>query len=136
MECDSEFYNASNDFLENEYPNMYFNFIIIGEFPSTWQGNTLEIKLVTLNVRSEEYIGVQKGFESTVKGNRIEKIERVQNPTLYTQYAARKKVMDQTNPPGTQNERRLYHGCAADIVQNVVHQGLNRTYARAGGKIF
>ena len=106
---------------------------ISGEFPSVWEGDTLDTTLVTLNSSSQEYAIVKQGFESTVKNRRIINIERVQNPMLYAQYAARKNLMDQTNPPGTVNERKLYHGCPGDVVQNIVHQGFNRSYAGRNG---
>ena len=108
---------------------------VVGKFPSTWEGNTLDTKLVTLSTSSHEYTTVKQGFESTVKGRKIIRMERVQNHTLYAQYAARKNLMDQTNPPGTVNERKLYHGCPGHAVQGIVHQGLNRMFAgRAVGK--
>lgn len=108
---------------------------MLGEFPSTWEGNTLDTKLVKLSTSSHEYTIVKQGFESTVTNRKIIRIERVQNPTLYAQYAARKNLMDQTNPPGTVNERKLYHGCPGHAVQGIVHQGLNRSYAgKAAGK--
>ena len=91
--------------------------------------------MVLLDPKDEEYLDIKKGFDITVGGKRaISKIERIQNPTLYAQYAARKKLMDQTNPPKTMNERRLYHGCGGDVVQNIIHGGFNRSYAGKNGK--
>ena len=88
-----------------------------------------------LGSKDEEYINVKKGFESSIGGAKITiiKIERIQNPTLYAQYAARKKLMDRTNPPGTVNERRLYHGCGGDVVQSIIYGGFNRSYAGKNG---
>ena len=106
---------------------------ILGEFPSTWEGNTLDTKLIKLSTSSDEYKTVKQGFESTVTNRKIIKIERIQNPTLYAQYAARKNLMDQTNPPGIMNERKLYHACPGAAVKDIVHQGLNRSFA---GKAF
>ena len=109
---------------------------ISDEFPSTWRKDdeNPQIRVISLDAKSQEYINVKNGFDLTSGGARtIVKIERVQNPTLYAQYAARKKVMDQTNPPDTKNERRLYHGCGEDSIQSIIHGGFNRSYAGKNG---
>ena len=93
-----------------------------------------QTKLVQLGAKDSEYIEVIKEFEKTVPGKTILKLERVQNPTLYAQYAARKRLMDQTNPPGTTNERRLYHGCGPDVVEKIYHGGFNRSFCGKNGK--
>lgn len=114
-----------------------FTFSFLAEFPSTWgkyDDKNPQTKLVAIDTKDQEYVDIKNAFESTAGGKRtIIKIERVQNPTLYAQYAARKKLMDQTNPPGTVNERRLYHGCGGDVVQNIIHGGFNRSYAGKNG---
>ena len=110
---------------------------LLAEFPSTWGAydKNPQTKVVTLDPKDEEYVDVKNTFEtSSGRKGTIVKIERIQNPTLYAQYAARKKLMDQTNPSGTQNERRLYHGCAGDSVQGIIHGGFNRSYAGKNGK--
>ena len=114
------------------------HFVVIGEFPSTWgqYDDNPQTRVVKLDTKDQEYIDVKNGFETTIGRPRtIVKIERIQNPTLYAQYAARKKLMDRTNPPNTTNERRLYHGCAGDVVQQIIYGGFNRSYAGKNGKI-
>ena len=111
---------------------------LLAEFPSTWgqYDDNPQTKIVNLDPKDKEYIDVKKGFDATVGGPKtIVKIERIQNPTLYAQYAARKKLMDRTNPPKTMNERRLYHGCGGEVVQSIIHGGFNRSYAGKNGKI-
>ena len=115
----------------------FYALSFLDEFPSTWgkYDKNPQIKVVPLDPKAKEYIDVKNGFDLTIGGSNrtIVKIERIQNPTLYAQYAARKKLMDQTNPPGTMNERRLYHGCGGDVVQNIIHGGFNRSYAGKNG---
>ena len=109
---------------------------LLAEFPSTWgeYDKNPQTKVVTLDPKDKEYVDVKSAFETSFREKRtIVKIERIQNPTLYAQYAARKKIMDQTNPSGTQNERRLYHGTAGDCVQSIIHGGFNRNYAGKNG---
>ena len=111
--------------------------LFLDEFPSTWgkYDKNPQTKVILLDPWSREYIDVKNGFDSTIGETKrtIVKIERIQNPTLYAQYAARKKFMDQTNLPGTVNERRLYHGCPGDVVQNIIHGGFNRSFAGRNG---
>jgi poly [ADP-ribose] polymerase 10/14/15 len=64
---------------------------------------------------------------------RIQTIQRIQNPKLWSQYTARKKAMDRENPQGTKNERNLFHGCAVGAVEPINHTGFNRSYAGANG---
>ena len=40
--------------------------------------------------------------------------------------------MDKANP-GTGNERRLYHGCRPEVVQDIAHNGFNRIFAGLHG---
>jgi len=70
---------------------------------------------------------------STKKYNHIVKIERIQNSTLYTQYMARKRIMDQQNSPGIENEMELFHGCPSDVTDKISYQGFNRSFAGKNG---
>ena len=110
------------------------HFICLAEFPPTWGDNidkNPQTKVVQLSTNDSEYIKIKKGFEVTVSGKTIVKIERIQNPTLYAQYAARKRFMNQL---GTANEKRLYHGCGGDVVKNIYHGGFNRSFCGKNGK--
>ena len=66
--------------------------------------------------------------------NSIVKIQRIQNLVLYSQYAAKKKVMDDNNPGGQQNETKLFHGTKPDTCPKVNQQGFNRSFAGANGE--
>ena len=109
--------------------------------PDYWddmpQGVTLHI--VTLDSKSKEYQEVLQSFEATMQAgnsyNSIVQIQRIQNRVLYSQYAARKKVMDDDNPGDQQNERKLFHGTKYDTCPKVNQQGFNRSFAGANGKL-
>ena len=64
----------------------------------------------------------------------IVKIERIQNQKLYSQYIARKRAIDKTNPEGHKNELTLFHGCDGSVTDNINHEGLNRNYAGKNGE--
>ena len=120
--------------------------LLIAEFPPSWEvmpkdssGKDIMCHVVDLQQSDPEYQEVHKAFASTLPpaGGDIwkclVKIQRIQNPALYAQYAGRKKIMEKENPR-IQNERRLFHGCKGDVVKNIHHQGFNRSFAGANGK--
>ena len=65
---------------------------------------------------------------------RIQKIQRVQNPMLYSQYQAKKKEMEKQNPSGHKNEWLLWHGTQSSTCQKINTQGFNRSFAGHNGK--
>ena len=107
--------------------------------PTDFQtGKEVALHCVDLTVGSKEYSEVLQEFNKTmvpaaasvtptaVGGlqflqpasttyNKVVKIQRIQNPGLYTQYFAKKKDMNKHNPPGHRNEWRLFHGTPAYI---------------------
>ena len=123
--------------------------LLTAEFPPSWEvmpkdssGKEIMCYVVDLQPSDLEYQEVHTAFISTMppagsaasdlwKG--VVKIQRIQNPALYAQYAGRKKIMEKENPR-IQNERRLFHGCKGDVVKNIHHQGFNRSFAGANGK--
>ena len=113
--------------------------ICLAEYPESWgsranSGPLAAAEMITLDSKSSEYKEVLLGFEATVSGKTIVKIERVQNYQLYAQYATKKRLMDQATPPGTINERRLYHGCGPESVKTICQSGFNRSYSGKNGK--
>ena len=113
-----------------------FLFCIV-EKPSDWDpmpkdSNSREaiVHLVPLKQTSGEYVDALGQFNKTMQSNyqKIVSIQRIQNPVLYGQYVARKKEMDKRNPPNCQNERWLFHGTKAHVVENINTQGFNRSF--------
>ena len=119
-------------------------------YPAHWvpmpvdgSGKELVWHPVTLSPTDQEYKEVLQEFEKTMTtGFNISgkthyttiTIKRIQNPTLYTTYIARKKVMDKANPKGHQNERRLFHGCGPESVENISKTGFNRSFCGKNGE--
>ena len=107
--------------------------------------NNRECYVVDLDPGSAEYKEVEQEFSKSMVPvgqffgggispyGGIVKIQRIQNPGLYGQYASRKRAMDNSNPEGHQNEQRLFHGCTADTVDKINHQGFNRSFAGKNG---
>ena len=72
---------------------------------------------------------------SNANYNTIVKIQRIQNPMLYSQYITKKKDMEKHNPPGHRNEWRLFHGTPVDVCPKINQQGFNRNFAGKNGKV-
>ncbi|WAR22335.1 PAR14-like protein, partial [Mya arenaria] len=62
-------------------------------------------------------------------------IERVQNPTLYTQYMAKKRQMEIANKGTKKNERMLWNGTAHSAVPSISAHGFNRSYCFTNGTV-
>ena len=105
-------------------------------------GKEVQLHKVELSPGCEEYTEVSDAFARTMGSpvsfnipgmsspyQGILKIERIQNPSLFRQYMARKKIMEKANPQGCVNERLLFHGCSGDVVSKIATQGLNRSFA-------
>ena len=116
------------------------------DLPSEWcpmpEGSICHFE--PLDVKSKEYNDVKTLFESSTskpftirsiynQRYQILKIERIQNPQLYSQYMGKKKAMDLHNPKGHQNERKLFHGCSKDVAEKISHLGFNRSFAGKNG---
>ncbi|XP_025093182.1 poly [ADP-ribose] polymerase 14-like [Pomacea canaliculata] len=60
----------------------------------------------------------------------IEKIARIQNPTLYRQYMAKMMELKNSLPENALVERKsLWHGTKSDCVTSIVSLGFNRSYS-------
>ena len=94
--------------------------------------------VVDIATSSPEYKEVMDAFSKTmIQGNnynKVVKIQRIQNPTLYGQYVIRKRAMEKQNPH-CQNEMRLFHGTKVDICVKINAQGFNRSFSGRNGML-
>ncbi|XP_006771090.2 PREDICTED: poly [ADP-ribose] polymerase 14 [Myotis davidii] len=105
--------------------NVYFAV----EIPSHWSDMKQQrVSLVELQPGQPEYSKVADAFNETCSQFKREKIERIQNPSLWQFYQTKKKTMDEKNGH-IQNERLLFHGTDADSLPHVNQHGFNRSYA-------
>ncbi|ELK18092.1 Poly [ADP-ribose] polymerase 14 [Pteropus alecto] len=99
------------------------------EIPVHWSDmKQQDICLVELQPGHVEYDMVANKFKETCSQFQIEKIERIQNPSLWESYQTQKRIMDTKNRNIT-NERQLFHGTDADSLPHVNQHGFNRSYA-------
>ena len=59
-------------------------------------------------------------------------VKRIQNETLYRQYAVRKSDMQKQNA-GIENEKTLWHGTSAEATEKINYYGFNRSYCGKNG---
>lgn len=86
----------------------------------------MTVHTVTLSPGSPEYQKVASKFQATAGRERIQKIERVQNPHLYKQYMVLKQKVDKDN--GGNNERQLFHGTDAKNIRAINTQGFDKNF--------
>lgn len=99
------------------------------EIPGHWSDMKQQrVCLVELQPGQSEYSKVADAFNQTCSQFKIEKIERIQNPSLWQHYQTKKKTMDDKNGH-IQNEKLLFHGTDADSLPHVNQHGFNRSYA-------
>ena len=128
----------------HKYPNKYHSLSHIEPKPYYWDAmytdkksaENARVLLVELSPGCTEYDEVKDSLDCTMQGkySSIVKIQRVQNPVLYTQYTVKKKEVDKQNPPKIQNERLLFHGTSIDTCSKINELGFNRSFAGKNGK--
>ncbi|XP_060117403.1 protein mono-ADP-ribosyltransferase PARP14 [Heteronotia binoei] len=97
--------------------------------PKNWEDmNGALVKSVSLQLSTTEYQDVEKKFRATCHTQKIEKIERIQNPYLWQSYKVKKEAMDNKNSHRN-NEKLLFHGTPSSTVTPINQTGFNRSYA-------
>ncbi|CAH6792300.1 protein mono-ADP-ribosyltransferase PARP14 [Phodopus roborovskii] len=99
------------------------------EIPANWSDmKQKKLLVVSLQTNDPEYSMVASKFKQTCANFIIEKIERIQNPSLWRRYQIHKKVMDDKNGH-RRNEKQLFHGTEASCIPHLNSNGFNRSYA-------
>ncbi|KAM9380258.1 protein mono-ADP-ribosyltransferase PARP14 [Phaethornis superciliosus] len=99
--------------------------------PATWDDMQNQLlRVVELKSDSRDYRDVQERFLMSCRSFKIEKIERVQNPSFWKLYQIKKCEIDKKNG-NTNNERLLFHGTNKETITLINNHGFNRSYAGA-----
>ncbi|XP_052530569.1 protein mono-ADP-ribosyltransferase PARP14-like isoform X2 [Tympanuchus pallidicinctus] len=99
--------------------------------PEKWDDmQNQQLKIVKLTPDTKDYKEVKERFLKTTPSLnlKIEKIERVQNPSLWKVYQIKKCQMDAKNG-NNNNEKFLFHGTRAESLTFINNYGFNRSYA-------
>ncbi|KAL3843095.1 hypothetical protein ACJMK2_021048 [Sinanodonta woodiana] len=106
----------------------------IQPLPDQWKKmdkNTF-LELIDLNNTDKEYVDVEANFRGTLGSfpiKTIHKIKRIQNRTLYQQYALKKKLIQNQNTNLQNVEMTLWHGTAHEHTDLINRSGFNRSFA-------
>ncbi|XP_063060299.1 protein mono-ADP-ribosyltransferase PARP14-like [Engraulis encrasicolus] len=99
------------------------------KLPSHWcDMKDKHLVQVSVPTNSPEYSEIESEFRKTDLTSTIIQIDRVQNSSLWKSYMIKKEELDQKNNH-TNNEKRLFHGTAADSIDKINNSGFNRSYA-------
>ena len=95
------------------------------------------LRVIDLATSSKGYQFVLKEFNKTMTQGKnytaIVKIQRIQNPALYGQYASMKKSLDLHNQSSVQNERWLFHGTKESVISHINQTNFNRSLSGQNG---
>ena len=127
---------------ENYY--YYLNFTGSDDLPKDWESmvdpasnKMVPLRVVDLATSSKGHQFVLAEFHKTMtQGTNytaIVKIQRIQNPGLYGQYASKKKYLDSRNPSSVQNERWLFHGTKESAISHINQTNFNRSLRGQNG---
>ena len=103
------------------------------QLPSTWQISGEKKKRFVLPFESDEYQKIANEFVGAMKGKmkNVIKIERIENERWYFQYNAHKK--DFLKRLNKETEKRLYHGCPENVLNSIIEDCFNRSFAGVNG---
>ncbi|KAM5170416.1 protein mono-ADP-ribosyltransferase PARP12-like [Mantella aurantiaca] len=104
--------------------------------PAQWdqsQVPQIGYKLVQLPESSEEYKTIQSMFQRTVPATQIQSIERIQNLPLWEVYQWQKEQMKKRNGGQEVDERKVFHGTSASLVDAICHQNFDWRICGAHG---
>jgi poly [ADP-ribose] polymerase 10/14/15 len=115
--------------------------------PVDWESMTdpsskkeVPLRVIDLATSSRGYQFVLKEFNKTMTQGlnytAIVKIQRIQNPALYGQYASKKKNLDLHNQSSVQNERWLFHGTKQSVISHINQTNFNRSLSGQNGTIY
>ena len=109
-----------------------------GGLPDDWDSmEEVPLRVVDVPPGSDGYQFALAQFHKTMTQgtnySSILKIQRIQNPALYGQYAAKKTHLDAHNPKGVQNERWLFHGTKETSVAKINKTNFNRSFRGQNG---
>ena len=100
--------------------------------PSNWtlQPANQVVQLVRIAQSSPEYSEISRHFVAQGgRADQLHKIERIQNPQLYSMYSTFKKSMR-----GQVNEKRLFHGTDAANIDSINAHNFSRSFAGVNGE--
>ena len=109
------------------------------DLPLNWKrmGNTEIYQLVTLDPNSTEYSDVRSLFLPTLPRISIQKIERIQNPSLWTAFINKRNYLVKKYNSSVVSEKKLFHGTSAANIRPICEENLDwRLHGSNVGNIY
>lgn len=107
--------------------------------PSNWNkalAPEVGYKKVALLSDSTEYQQIQTLFNNTMRGYDIQKIERIQNKSLWEVFQWQKEQMKKNNSGRNVAERQLFHGTDDDHIEAICKQNFDWRICGTHGTIY
>ncbi|XP_064369975.1 protein mono-ADP-ribosyltransferase PARP12-like isoform X1 [Dromaius novaehollandiae] len=107
--------------------------------PAHWDKSALPelgFKLIELDSSSDEYKKVQVDFQRTMPKTIIQKIHRVQNPSLWELYQWQKEQMQKSNGGKAVDERFLFHGTSKKHIDAICQQNFDWRICGLHGTVY
>ncbi|NXL35712.1 PAR12 polymerase, partial [Glaucidium brasilianum] len=107
--------------------------------PAHWDKSALPeqgFKLVELDSSCEEYKKVKVDFQRTMPKTVIERICRVQNPSLWEIYQWYKEQMQKSNGGKAADERFLFHGTSRNYIDAICQQNFDWRICGLHGTVY
>ncbi|KAI8787950.1 poly [ADP-ribose] polymerase 14, partial [Biomphalaria glabrata] len=116
------------------------DFTRTNSWPKYWDlmAHNKNLEVCDLNSKSLEYKEVKDHFKLSLNGRsvKIEKIQRIQNKSLFLQFCAKKDELELHNPENHPNERKLFHGTSASSINQINEIGFNRSFCGKNGTAY
>ncbi|XP_044137267.1 protein mono-ADP-ribosyltransferase PARP12-like [Bufo gargarizans] len=93
-------------------------------------------KLVRLSESSEEYKKIDSMFHRTLPSQKIQSIERIQNPALWEIHQWQKEQMKKRNGGKEVDERQVFHGTGSSLVDAICQQNFDWRVCGANGTAY
>ncbi|XP_068800830.1 protein mono-ADP-ribosyltransferase PARP12 isoform X2 [Struthio camelus] len=107
--------------------------------PAHWDKSALPelgFKLIELDSSSDEYKKVQVDFQRTMPKTVIQRICRVQNPSLWELYQWQKEQMQKINGGKAVDERFLFHGTSKKHIEAICQQNFDWRICGLHGTVY
>ncbi|XP_067844147.1 protein mono-ADP-ribosyltransferase PARP12 [Heptranchias perlo] len=107
--------------------------------PAHWDKSAksdMGYQLISVSESSDEYKQVQSLFQRTMRNSVIRKIERIQNLALWEVFQWQKEQMKKNNNGKLVEEKQLFHGTNASIIDAICQQNFDWRICGAHGTAY
>ncbi|XP_060632835.2 protein mono-ADP-ribosyltransferase PARP12-like [Anolis sagrei] len=126
-------------FFDDENKGRLFESSLLHEIPSGWDYSVLPkigFALVTVSNTTEEYHEIKELFMNTMEGYTINKLQRIQNPSLWEVFQWQKEQMRKLNKGKAVEERLLFHGTNTSYLDGICANNFDWRICGTNGTLY